>query len=65
MNYSKYSMTYRMARGTDLTTRFGKALYWFTMISYSVCVLAIVSASIVFFGYAAICLIARHFGWDF
>lgn len=54
-----------MARDTDLGTKFGRALYWFAMISYSVSVLALCVSFIAFFGYSAIWLTARHFGWNF
>lgn len=65
MSNSRYWLAYRMARDTDLGTKFGRALYWFAMISYSVSVLALCVSFIAFFGYSAIWLTARHFGWNF
>jgi hypothetical protein len=51
-------MTYRLARGVDLKSRYGRFVYWFVMWSYALCVLGMVGAVLFLLGD----ILLNHFG---
>ncbi len=56
-HYGKYALTYRLARGVDLNTRYGRFVAKFVIYSFSACVLVLAAAALI----AIVAIILSHF----